>query len=101
MSTAVYLVFADVLAAVDGKVPLIIEYKMDRVDTKVCVLGNELLKDYKGTYCVESFHPFAVKWYRENRPEIMRVQLSEDYAKGGKKKLYLWIMTQLLTNFMT
>ena len=93
--------FADVLAAVDGKVPLIIEYKMDRVDTKVCVLGNELLKDYKGTYCVESFHPFAVKWYRENRPEIMRGQLSEDYAKDGKRKLYLWIMTQLLTNFMT
>lgn len=93
--------FAEVLEVVGGKVPLIIEYKMDRVDTKVCVLGNELLKDYKGPYCVESFHPLAVKWYRQNRPEIMRGQLSEDYAKGGKKKLHLWIMTHLLTNFMT
>ena len=51
---------AEVLAVVDGQVPLIIEYKMDRVDTKVCQLGNELLKDYHGIYCMESFHPFAV-----------------------------------------
>lgn len=93
--------FAEVLEAVGGKVPLIIEYKMDRVDTKVCVLGNELLKNYEGVYCVESFHPFAVKWYRENRPEIMRGQLSEDFAKRGMKKPHLWIMTRLLTNFMT
>ena len=92
---------AQVLSVVDGKVPLIIEYKMDRVDTKVCVLGNELLKDYKGAYCIESFHPFAVKWYRENRPEIMRGQLSENFTRGGKKGLQFWVMTRLLTNFLT
>ena len=39
--------FAHVLEMVDGRVPLIIEYKMDRVDTKVCELGNAILEKYK------------------------------------------------------
>ena len=52
------------LNLVDGKVPLIVEYKLDQVQTKVCELGNKLLKQYKGAYCIESFHPLAVKWYR-------------------------------------
>jgi len=93
--------FEDVLKVIDGKVPLIIEYKMDRVDTKVCVLGDKVLENYKGTYCIESFHPFAVKWYKENRPEVVRGQLSEDYAKRGQKDFILRIMTFLLTNFLT
>lgn len=93
--------FEDVLKVVDGKVPLIIEYKMDRVDTKVCELGNKILEHYKGTYCIESFHPYAVKWYKENCPDVVRGQLSEDYAKRGKKDFVLRIMTYLLTNFLT
>lgn len=90
-----------VLRTVDGKVPLIIEYKMDRVDTKVCELGNAILEKYRGAYCIESFHPVAVKWYRTYRPDIIRGQLSEDYARHGKRQVSLWVMTNLLTNFLT
>lgn len=92
---------AQVLEEVGGRVPLIVEYKMDRVDTKVCELGNKLLKTYKGTYCIESFHPFAVKWYRKNRPDILRGQLSENFIRDGKKEFTMFLMTYLLTNFMT
>lgn len=92
---------AQVLEVVAGKVPLIVEYKMDRVDTKVCELGNELLKNYKGMYCIESFHPFAVKWYRKHRPDILRGQLSENFLRNGKKGILMFLMTHLLTNFMT
>ena len=92
---------AQVLEVVGGKVPLIIEYKMDRADTKVCELGNQVLQSYQGVYCIESFHPLAVQWYRKNRPDVMRGQLSENYARHGKKKLILWVMTNLLTNFLT
>lgn len=91
----------EVLEVVDGKVPLIIEYKMDRVDTKVCELSNELLKNYEGPYCIESFHPLALRWYRENCPEILRGQLSENYARRGRKGIALWVMTHLLSNFYT
>lgn len=90
-----------VLETVSGSVPLIIEYKMDRADTKVCKLGNELLKHYEGPYCIESFHPSAVQWYRKNRPDVVRGQLSENYARYGKKAFYLRVMTYLLTNFLT
>lgn len=93
--------FAQVLKEVDGKVPLIIEYKMDRVDTKVCELGNKLLENYQGPYCIESFHPFAVKWYRKHRPDILRGQLSENFIRNGKKGAAMFLMTYLLTNFLT
>jgi len=90
-----------VLEVVDGKVPLIIEYKMDRVDTKVCELGNAILEKYNGVYCMESFHPFAVKWYREHRPDVIRGQLSQDFSKTDYKGIQYWAMTHLLLNFLT
>lgn len=93
--------FEQVLGVIDGKVPIIIEYKMDRVDTKVCEFGNQILQKYQGPYCVESFHPLAVYWYRKNRPDVMRGQLSENFAKRSKKRLHLRMMTYLLTNFLT
>lgn len=93
--------FEQVLEVIDGKVPLIIEYKMDRAITKVCELGNKVLETYRGPYCIESFHPLAVMWYRKNRPDVIRGQLSENYRRSGKKKIDLWLMTHLLTNFVT
>lgn len=89
-----------VLEVVGGQVPLIVEYKMDRVDTKVCELGNRLLEKYEGPYCIESFHPFAVKWYRKHRPDVLRGQLSQDFIRDGKKGVTMFLMTYLLTNFM-
>lgn len=93
----------EVLAVVEGKVPLIIEYKMDRVDTKVCELGNAILQQYQGPYCMESFHPFAVRWYRKNRPDIVRGQLSQNF-KDDKKyggTFLGFMLTNLLFNFLT
>ncbi|MBQ4558711.1 MAG: glycerophosphodiester phosphodiesterase [Tyzzerella sp.] len=89
-----------VLRVVDGKVPLIVEYKMDRVDTKVCEFGNALLEKYEGVYCIESFHPFAVKWYRKHRPDVIRGQLSQDFSETDYKGIQYWAMTHLLLNFL-
>lgn len=93
--------FSDVLKLVDGKVPLIIEYKIDGVDTSVCAVGNEILENYNGVYCIESFNPFGVRWYKKHRKDVIRGQLSEDFLKNksGKGMLY-FVMTYLLTNFM-
>jgi len=92
-----------VLAEIDGKVPLIIEYKLDRVQTKVCELADRVLDRYKGPYCIECFHPLAVLWYRKNRPKIMRGQLCEEHFRNERfkgKPVYV-IMSYLLTNFVT
>lgn len=94
--------FEEVLKLIDGKVPLIIEYKMDRPTVKVCELGNQLLSDYNGVYCIESFHPKAVRWYRKNRPDVVRGQLSMDFSKDEKYNApYFVAMTYLLSNFIT
>ena len=99
--------FADVLDTIAGKVPLIVEYKLDRVQTKVCELGNELLnayvEKYHGVYCIESFHPLALIWYRKNRPDIIRGQLSEEFWKNEAQKgqYYLVLLACLVTNVVT
>ncbi len=78
--------FEEVLKTIDGKVPLIVEIKMVDSSTRVCELANEELLTYNGLYCVESFHPLAVKWFKEHRPELLRGQLSGNFGKDSGKK---------------
>ena len=59
---------ARALELIGGRVPLIIEYKLHVPRTEVCQLADEILQGYQGIYCIESFHPLAVTWYRTNRP---------------------------------
>jgi glycerophosphoryl diester phosphodiesterase len=93
----------DVLEAVDGKVPLIIELKIPWHAKPTCEAVNAILKDYKGLYCIESFNPFGLMWYKKNRPDIVRGQLSTDFIKEkieGSKVQY-FILKHLLFNFLT
>lgn len=91
--------FSDVLKVIDGKVPVIVEIKMVDSNIHVCEKANELLKDYKGLYCIESFHPMAVRWFMKNRPELMRGQLSSNFRRDGEdEKFGGWLVHQLLTN---
>ncbi|PLS30185.1 glycerophosphodiester phosphodiesterase [Bifidobacterium margollesii] len=74
--------FEDVLKVVAGRVPLIVEYKFDGygwsdADDELMEKGDELLRAYDGAYVIESFHPGAVHWYKEHRPEVNRGQLAE------------------------
>lgn len=93
--------FADVLKLVDGKVPLIVEIKIHESAEAVCSAADALLKDYQGVYCIESFHPFAVRWYRQNRPGIVRGQLSSNFSKPGKREpLEQTLVHYLLTNVL-
>lgn len=95
--------FQDFLKIVDGKVPFILEYKLDRPQTKVCELANQMLKDYKGAYCVESFHPLALLWYRQNRPDVLRGQLCEEFFREKKYKgnLLMTVLSFLIFNVVT
>lgn len=73
--------FTDVLEALDG-VPLICEIKSDNglKNEEICRMTYEQIKSYKGKYCVESFSPYLVEWFRKNQPQVIRGQL----AGGGK-----------------
>ncbi len=71
----------DVLAMVDGSVPIIMEVKAENLQMarSVSRKAARLLDAYEGEVCMESFHPAAVFWFRMNRPEIPRGQLSERF----------------------
>lgn len=102
-SDATIPTFEEVLKVIDGKVPLIIEYKLDVAQTKVCELTNEMLSHYKGVYCIECFHPLALIWYRKHRPDIVRGQLCMEYWKEEKYRgnpLFL-LLSYLVTNVAT
>ena len=91
---------AEVFDVVDGKVPLIIEYKLYVPQTKVCRLVNDLLRSYTGAYCIESFHPLALLWYRRHRPDVVRGQLcmefwNEDKYRGNP---FFFLLSYLVTN---
>lgn len=93
----------DVIKVIDGQVPILMEIKMHNLDTKVCTIANDIMKDYQGLYCMESFQPLAVRWYRKNRPDIMRGQLSthfgvEDLRRARFENPAQWLVHHLLTN---
>ncbi len=96
--------FEDFLKLVNGKVPLIIELKIELKDLSVCPKVDELLEGYKGVYCIESFNPLGLYWYRKHRPQVMRGQLSDEFHKDKpeefKGPLY-FILTNLFFNFLT
>ncbi len=92
----------DVLKLVDGKVPLIIEIKYKGKADILCGRVDAILSQYKGRYCIESFHPQVLLWYRKNRPEICRGQLSMNYHRDGSRKaIWYYIPRHLLCNFLT
>ena len=93
--------FSDVLKIIGGKVPLIMEVKMVDAKTRVCELADKELEGYQGVYCMESFHPFAVQWYKKNRPDVVRGQLSANFKKEGQKEgLQEWLVHMLLINVL-
>ncbi len=69
--------FSDVLALVNGEVPLIVELKsVDHNYTALCEAACKVLEDYKGFYCMESFDPRCILWLKKNKNEILRGQLA-------------------------
>ena len=72
--------FKEVLDLVDGRVPLLIEYKYDNKPGDLEAKSMELLKEYRGEFAVQSFNPASVKWFKDNYENIPRGQLSRDYA---------------------
>ncbi len=89
------------LELVDGRVPLMIEFKTKSPKTcaPLCRAANEILKNYRGKYFMQSFYPPAVMWYRRHRKDICRGQLSSGYFK--EKGLHMKALSCLLLNFMS
>ena len=71
--------FKQTLDLVDGQVGLVIEIKPTKLVDVTCSQIWDVLKDYKGNYCIESFDPYVVRWWAQNHPEIILGQLCDWY----------------------
>lgn len=100
-STEKIPLFQDVLNIVAGKVPMVIEVKSEGSWLATTEKLFEVLGDYSGIYCVESFHPSVLAWCRKNRPEVLRGQLSTNYWKNNIKQVWIakFVLSNLLLNF--
>lgn len=90
----------EVLALVDGRVPLLVEIKSDHALTEVCQKTAAILDEYTGPFMVESFHPLALRWFRKNRPDVVRGQLSARLFVKGKRTPSMFVVQNLLLNFL-
>ncbi len=74
----------DVLAMVDGRVPLLIEIKEEREETgEVVARLLPLLADYRGPFLIESFNPLTLGCVRRRAPQYLRGLLCDRYREKG------------------
>lgn len=93
-----------VLEVYGGKAPLIVELKpVNNNHDALCARVCEVLDAYDGEFCIESFDPRCVHWFKINRPDIIRGQLTENFFLAKNSKLP-WIikfaMKVQLLNFL-
>ena len=93
-----------VLELYEGRAPLIVELKaVNRNHAALCRAACRLLDHYQGQYCIESFDPRVVAWFRRHRPDVIRGQLSENWmrAKLSAPAIFKWVMTHHIANVYT
>ena len=97
--------FRQVLDLFAGKAPLIIELKsVGNNYGALCRTVCDALSSYAGPYCIESFDPRCVYWFKKHAPQIIRGQLTENFlaTKGGPMpRLLKFLLTHQFFNFLT
>ena len=97
--------FDQVLETVSGRIPLLIELKGESAggDVALCEKLAKRLESYGGAFCVESFNPMILAWFKKNRPYIARGQLVTNTLRerpNGNKVLN-FLLTHLMLNVLS
>ncbi len=93
--------FKQVLELVNGKVPLLVELKGENLDTALCEKVADILREYNGDYCIESFNPLLIKAIKKNLPNAFCGQLYTNVCRDKKKYSVLnIILTFMAFNFL-
>ena len=90
----------EVLEVVGGRVPLLIELKGESGNVSLCPAVAALLSEYRGEWCVESFNPLLLRWFKKNCPHVVRGLLSTNLLrekKSGSKALNFALSAAWLT----
>ncbi|MCB0637559.1 MAG: hypothetical protein KDC54_13110 [Lewinella sp.] len=91
-STETIPTLTEVLALVDGRVPLLIELKNATTSRELEKAVLAVLGDYDGPFALQSFNPLAVRWLKKQQPELLVGQLVTVVDGGGPRQ---WILNAL------
>lgn len=92
----------EVLDTLDGTTVLC-EFKTrpDFFDTSLCETAYPILDGYKGRYCVESFNPLMMRWFKKHAPQVIRGILSKRFDQEDHVDPKLEpLLTALCGNFL-
>lgn len=95
---------AQVLNMFQGGAPVIVELKSYRGNgSRLCDAACAVLKDFDGSYCVESFDPRCVVWLRNAHSDVIRGQLTENFflAKSRISNFLKFTMRHQMLNVLT
>ncbi|MBQ7236875.1 MAG: hypothetical protein IJX03_06980, partial [Clostridia bacterium] len=89
----------EVLSLVNGRVPLLIEFK-NQPDKSFVEKAVERLKRYDGEFAVQSFNPMIIKKIKKLAPEFIRGILATKYHCKKEKASYRYILKNMPFNFL-
>jgi len=94
--------FSDVLDVLENT-PVIVELKSAGKDNvRLCEETLEILRKHGKLWCVESFDPRIVAWFKKNAPDVLRGQLSSrPKDMTGISVIEKFLLGNLLTNFIS
>lgn len=91
----------EVLSLVDGRVPLLVELKGESGDVSLCPKVAELLSEYHGPYCIESFNPLLLRVMRKELPDVFYGLLYTNLCVEKKKHTILnCLLSMMAFNFL-
>lgn len=92
----------EVLACINGKVPLMIEVKGEK-EPLLCSRAARMLDTYPGAFCIESFSPLILNWFKNYRPSYARGQLVTKITHHERKgsRLVNFLLFHLLLNVLS
>ena len=88
--------FEQVLALVDGRVPLLVELKGEDTNVDLCEKVAAQLSAYKGIYCLESFNPLLIGKIGEYLPNAYRGLLYTNVCRDKKKNSILNLLLTVM-----
>ena len=93
--------FREVLSLVDGKAPLLVELKEMGSDLTLARRAAELLREYSGSYVIESFNPLTLGEIKRILPGAERGFLLDKHTANPKYRTTKFrIVERCLLNFI-
>ncbi|MCC8122398.1 MAG: glycerophosphodiester phosphodiesterase [Oscillospiraceae bacterium] len=88
----------EVLDAVHGRVPIVIEIKNTGRAGKLEETLLTVLQNYDGAFAVASFDPFSLQYFKKNSPEMLRGQIASQFKGETLSGAAKFMLRNLLLN---